>query len=226
MEVCVHSKSDMTTMSHLSLHDLMNLDKNQRVNLVHAAGGFKSACLIGSVNPQGQTNLAIFNSLVHLGSTPPLFGFIVRPNTVEGNTLRNIMETGYYTINHMNKSIMEQGHQTSARYPKDVSEFTEVGLHIAYQHGFIAPYVEESHVQIGLEYKERIDLSINGTILIIGQIQHLYFPESCLEYDGFLDLEKAGSLVSSGLDSYHATESLGRLAYAKPGQATRYLQKP
>ncbi len=204
--------------THLSFHDLMSMEKRQRANLVNSTGGFKSVCLIGTKDKQGNTNLAIFNSIVHIGASPPLIAFIVRPDSVDRHTLSNILETGYYTINHLNETIYKKAHQTSARYPKDVSEFSAVGLIEDYKDNFLAPYVKESNVQMGIQFKERLDLAINGTILIIGQIEHLYFPKDCLCEDAFLDLEKANTITCSGLDSYHKTQHLERLSYAKPEQ--------
>jgi flavin reductase (DIM6/NTAB) family NADH-FMN oxidoreductase RutF len=66
-----------------------------------------------------------------------------------------------------------------------------------------------------MEFKQRIDLTINGTIMIIGEIKNIYIPEDCLQDDGFLDIEKAGTVTCSGLDSYHLSKSLERLPYAK-----------
>jgi flavin reductase (DIM6/NTAB) family NADH-FMN oxidoreductase RutF len=51
--------------------------------------------------------------------------------------------------------------------------------------------------------------------MIIGEIKNIYFPEDCMQEDGFLDIEKAGTITCSGLDSYHLTKSLARLPYAK-----------
>jgi flavin reductase (DIM6/NTAB) family NADH-FMN oxidoreductase RutF len=202
--------------THISFDDMMAMEKRQRTNLVNSAGGFKSVCLVGTKDKQSKTNLAVFNSIIHIGASPPLIAFIVRPDSVERHTLFNILETGYYTINHLNEKIYKQGHQTSARYPKEVSEFEAVGLSEDYKDGFLAPYVKESNVQFGVQFKERLDLTINGTILIIGQIDHLYFPKNCMHEDSFLDLEKANTITCSGLDSYHKTHRLERLSYAKP----------
>jgi hypothetical protein len=66
------------------------------------------------------------------------------------------------------------------------------------------------------EFQQKIDLEINGTIMIIGQIKEIILPEQCLGLDGFIDLELAGTITCSGLDSYHKTEKIGRLTYAKP----------
>lgn len=200
----------------IRLQEIMEMELRSRAHLINSLGGFKSIGLIGTKDAAGQTNLAIFSSIVHIGANPPLISFIMRPDSVERHTLSNILETGFYTINHVNESIYQQAHQTSARYAKEQSEFDCTGLTCEFKEGFWAPFVQESNVQLGVEFKERIDLKINGTILIIGQIQEVHFPTNCLQEDGFLDLEKAGSITCSGLDSYHRTQKLDRLPYAKP----------
>lgn len=209
---------------HISYHDLMEMKKSERTNLVNSIGGFKSVCLIGTKDKQGLTNLAVFNSIVHIGASPPLIGFVVRPDSVDRHTLSNITESSCYTINHLNENIFRRGHQTSARYPKEISEFGAVGLTEEYKDQFFAPYVNESNIQLGVQFKERIDISINGTILIIGQIEHMYFPEICFGEDAFLDLEKANTITCSGLDSYHKTQLLERLSYAKPDKELEIIK--
>ncbi|MCC7466549.1 MAG: flavin reductase, partial [Saprospiraceae bacterium] len=177
----------------------------------------------GTANEAGATNLAIFNSLVHIGANPPLCGLIFRPDSVERHTLSNLETTGCYTINHLNPSIYEKAHQTSARYPAHISEFDATGLTPAYKNGFPAPFVKESMVQFSVLLKEKIPLAINNTILVIGQIHDVWIPKDILQPDGFLDLEKAGTLTCSGLDSYHQTQRLARLSYAKPDQALEVI---
>ncbi len=200
----------------LSNAQIMDMEQRKRAQLINSISGFRSVALIGTIDTQGQTNLAIFSSIVHLGSNPLLLGFIMRPDSVERHTLSNIMETGCYTINHINSSMYEKAHQTSARYPKTVSEFDATQLTTLFKEGFMAPFVNESHIQIGMEFKERIPISINQTSMIIGEIKWIHYPDHCLSEDGFLDIEKAGTITSAGLDSYHATQLLQRLQYAKP----------
>ncbi len=200
----------------IRIDEIMEMELRKRAHLINSVGGFKSIGLIGTKDQNHQTNLAIFSSIVHIGANPPLISFIMRPDSVERHTLSNILETGFYTINHVNEAIYQKAHQTSARYAKDESEFDCTGLTCEYKDDFWAPFVQESAVQLGVEFKERIDLSINQTILIIGQIQQIYFPINCWQADGFLDLEMAGTVTCSGLDSYHVTRKLERLPYAKP----------
>ena len=196
----------------------MSLDKNKRVQLINSLGGFKSVSLIGTSDLDGNENLAIFSSIFHIGANPPLIGLIFRPSPPERNTYNNIIDTGFYTINHINESIYRQAHQTSARYDESESEFEITNLKPEYKDNFFAPYVAESNIQLGIEFKEQITIPINNTTMIIGEITQIYIPENCLSEDGFVDIEKANSITCSGLDSYHKSVQLDRLSYAKPNQ--------
>jgi len=203
-------------LSHYSFDQLMSMDLRYRAAFINSLSGFKSVALIGSTDKDGQTNLAIFNSFVHIGANPPFIGFISRPDSVDRHTLSNILETGQYTINHIHEAIYQQAHQTSARYPREQSEFDATHLTVEFKGDHKAPFVKESHIQLGIEFKEEIKITSHNTVLIVGEINHVYFPTNCLCEDGYLDIEKASSITCSGLDSYHKTERLARLSYAKP----------
>ncbi|AIJ37247.1 flavin reductase [Flavobacterium psychrophilum] len=201
---------------HISSTEIMNMEKQERVHFINSLGGFKSVSLIGTTNNDRQTNLAVFSSIFHIGANPALIAVVFRPSPPDRDTLKNILETGFYTINHINEKIYKQAHQTSARYDANISEFDATGLQPEYKNNFKAPFVKESNIQLGVEFREKIALTINNTIMIIGEIKDVYFPENCLLKDGFLDLEKANTITCSGLDSYHKTIRLNRLSYAKP----------
>ncbi|OXE98208.1 flavin oxidoreductase [Flavobacterium araucananum] len=205
--------------------DLEKMEKQTAVHLINSLGGFKSVALVGTSNVQGNTNLSIFSSFFHIGANPPLIGMIFRPSPPERDTMRNILDTGFYTINHINEQIYQQAHQTSARYNKEISEFDAAGLSAEYKNNFPAPFVLESNVQLGIKFKEKTAISINNTTMIIGEIVQIFIPEDCLSEDGFLDLEKANTVTCSGLDSYHKTMQLDRLSYAKPDKEITSLLK-
>lgn len=205
----------MDTLFLNALH-ISSLEKQKRVHLINSLGGFKSVSLIGTCDVNCNTNLAIFSSIFHIGANPPLIAMVFRPSPPERNTLSNILETGFYTINHINESIYKKAHQTSARYDKETSEFDVTDLTPQFKNDFFAPFVVQSNIQLGVEFRERIDISINNTTMIIGEITQVYLPEDCLQEDGFVDIEKANTITCSGLDSYHTTKRLDRLSYAKP----------
>ena len=65
--------------THLTHNDLTAMGKGLRGNLINSAGGFKSVCLICTIDKVGQTSLAIFSSIVHIAAPPPLIAFVVMP---------------------------------------------------------------------------------------------------------------------------------------------------
>ena len=202
-------------MTHTS-DSLNSLNSRYRANMINCISGVKAAALIGTVSENGNENLAIFNSIVHIGANPPLLGFILRPTTVRRDTYNNIKATSSYTINHINPQIIKQAHQTAASYDEDISEFSATGLTPEYFDNIKAPFVEESHIKIGMEYVNEYPIEENGTILIIGKIISLRFPDNIQSEDGWIDLQQADTIATGGLDSYYSASKLSRLSYAVP----------
>jgi flavin reductase (DIM6/NTAB) family NADH-FMN oxidoreductase RutF len=195
-------------------------EKKYRTSFINSLAGFRQVSLVGTISEVGQTNVAIFNSLMHLGANPALFGLLSRPDGVDRHTLQHILETGVYTVNFVDASYAAMAHQTSARYPKDVSEFAAVGFNETYRTGIAAPFVEEALVKIGMQFEQKIDIEINGTVLIIGSIQYVELPDSFMCADGFVDVSQSEVLVSCGLDAYFKTEKVARFEYAKSDKKT------
>jgi flavin reductase (DIM6/NTAB) family NADH-FMN oxidoreductase RutF len=199
----------------ITADDIAALEQRTRTHFVNSLPGCKSANLVGTASPAGVTNLCMVSSTLHIGSSPPLLAFVSRPHTVRRDTLENIMATGVFTINHVNASIVEQAHQTAARYDADVSEFAATGLSERWT-DFPAPFVAAAGLAIGLRLRERIDVASNGTHLVIGEVVEVWLRDDVRREDGSLDLEALGSLAVTGLDTYHRTLQIMRLPYAKP----------
>ena len=205
--------------------NILQFEKLYRTNFVNSLPGFKSANLIGTISKDGKTNLAIFSSVIHVGANPPLVGMLVRPASVPRHTYTNIKETNFFTINHINKEIYKQAHQTSARYDKDISEFDECDLTPEYSETIKAPYVKESKIKIGCRFVEEHLIKSNDTIFLVGEILEVIIPDGSLLSDGYVDIEKAETIAISGLDSYHETKKISRLSYAKPGVEPKEIQE-
>jgi len=204
-------------MAILNSNQIRELEKQYRVNLINSLIGFKPANLVGTISEDGLTNLCIISSAFHMGSNPPLFGMVIRPERENNDTLKNIQSVGQYTLNNVSPDWYRKAHQTSASYPSGHSEFKECNLPEFYLEGFKAPFVETSTIKIGLELREIIDIKANGTTIVIGEVLHLSIDEAFIGDDGFIDHESAKTITVAGLDAYYQTNFLGRLSYAKPG---------
>jgi flavin reductase (DIM6/NTAB) family NADH-FMN oxidoreductase RutF len=204
---------------------IQSWERFYRANFINSLTGFKSVNLIGTINKNGHPNLGVFSSVVHIGSDPALVGYINRPIKAAPHTLANIQSTGVYTINHIHPSFLEKAHQTSARYPDEVSEFDEVGLIPEFLENIAAPFVKESKVKYALTLEEIIPIKLNDTFLVIGKIQQVKLEENILLQDGFLELDKVSSMCSNGIDGYYTTQLIDRYHYAKPGTKAEKLKK-
>ena len=198
------------------------MEGRTRATLINKVAGYKAANLIGTRSTGGVANLALFNSVVHLGANPPYLGFILRPATVPRHTYENLMETGCYTINQITSEIHKQAHCTSGKFPGSTSEFEACGLTPLYKDDFQAPYVAESAIKIGLVFEEE-HLLCNGTRLIVGRVHHLYLPETAIAPDGDVALEALNTVAIGGLDTYYSGVKLGRYGYFRPGEELKEL---
>lgn len=204
---------------HLNAQQIEALPLNKRIMLINAITGIKPANLIGTIDALGQTNLALFSSVVHLGSCPALIGFIMRPlkNTddTSRHTYQNIKQTGYYTINHVHSAFAERAHLTSGSFAKEQSEFAACQLTEQYLPNFSAPFVQESQIKYGLKFIEEIEIKHNNTRLIIGEITEILLPASLQTKDGGLDLQTSQSVGISGLNGYYELAHFATFAHVK-----------
>lgn len=203
-------------MQHFSKENIDALAIRYKNNLINSISGYKSANLIGTKNKTGNTNLAIFNSVVHLGSNPALLGFILRPTTVPRHSYQNMKETGVFTINHIRKDQIEDAHHTSAKYPENISEFDQTKLVEEYKQGCFAPFVKGAPVQIACRYVNDYLIKENDTLLVVGAIEHLFVQDEMLLEDGWVQLDKGEVVTINGIDGYALPQFLERFPYARP----------
>lgn len=205
-------------------------ERPYRVNFINGLSGFKSAHLVATNGDNGVDNLAIFSSVFHLGADPALMGMIIRPDSVERHTLANIRSSGYYSLNHVHKDIYQQAHQTSARYPAEVSEFEAVGLtaerldasalknvrqasiNIPFNK---VPFVKEAFVKVLLGLDDIVPIKANGTLLVIGKVLAVNLPVESLNRQGVINYQSLNEVAVVGLDNYYQARQIGRLSYAK-----------
>lgn len=201
----------------INKEDISKMDNLKRINLINSINGIKSANLIASVSKDGKENIAIFSSVIHLGSNPAILGFIMRPNKdIPRHTYENIIETKYYTINSIPYFLIEKAHYTSIKFERNLSEFEMCNIKKFYDKGFNIPFVEESPIKIAMSFIEEINIKANDTILIVGAVEKIIINESSIiEENCFIRLDKLNIVGISGLNSYYKLEHVKDLPYAR-----------
>lgn len=210
-------------MRKFTKEEMFNMPKVPRLNLVNCLTGYKSANLIGTTSKEGIKNVAIFSSVTHLGSEPPLLGFIVRPTTVPRDTYKNIKETDFFTVNHITIKMIADAHHTSASYDESISEFDKTNLEFEMIENHKVPFVKGSPVQLLCKYVNEYPIIENGCIHIIASIEEVYVNEEILLEDNWLNLEKGNVVAINGLDGYSVPKLKNRFHYARPDQTTKSM---
>ena len=207
---------------HLNKEEIEGLERTYKLNLINSISGIKPANLIGTRSLDGKDNVAIFSSVVHLGSSPAQLAFIMRPQTeIPRDTYPNIMETGYYTINHVSEAFIEKAHYTSAKLEKGESEFERMKLKPEYIGDFHAPFVKESPVKIGMKHSESIPLP-NGCIFVIGSVEMIICPDDTINDLGQLNLEGYSGVGISGLNTYYGLNKLDSFPYVRENEIPEF----
>ena len=202
--------------------DIIGLERKYRLNLINSMSGVKPANLVGTRSSSKKDNLAIFSSVVHLGSDPAQLGLIMRPQTLElKDTYSNILETGVYTINQVSGSFLEKAHYTSAKLKVEHSEFDMMKIEREIIEGFDAPFVKMSSVKIGMKHLESIPLP-NGCIFIVGEIILIDLPERVINDKGQLDLGSYDCVGISGLNSYYSLKKIAVFPYARVNEIPKF----
>lgn len=208
-------------MIHISKNTISQMEKVERLNLINSCTGYKSANLIATKSENGESNVAIFSSITHLGSDPALLGFIMRPTTVPRDTYKNIKETGFFTVNHITDNMIADAHHTSANYDFGISEFDKTNLEEEYKEEIDFPFVKGSPVQLLCKYLNEYHIKENNTTHIVASIEHLFYDPILEHEKGWLQLDKVNVVSLNGLDGYSLPKLIDRFEYARKDIPTK-----
>lgn len=200
---------------HLQAADFPEMDTFFRRHFFNTLPGPRSVHLLGTKGHRGTENLGVFSSVVHLGATPPLLGFVLRPLTVPRHSYHHLLAQGYFTLNTIHPDFLAKAHQTSANYPYEVSEFAAVGLTPEYSEVMPAPYVAESKIKLGLKLVEEHRIKANNTHFIIGEVVELFVPDEAVAEKGYVDHNALETLAVTGLEQYHKVQEVQHFPYAR-----------
>lgn len=209
-------------MSQHIITDFEGMPQRYRAAFFNSLWGFRTPVLIGTKSNAGSENLAIFSNFFHLGAHPPLLGIVFRPDSADRHTLENLKETSVATCSFVKRVNAAYAHQTSARYPREISEFEACGFTPTYHESFGAPYVGESAIAFGIRLLELKHIEANDTQLAICSVEWVKINPEHINFDGTIRHDLAESTVNLGLESYGSASVSQQFAYAKPDKPPTY----
>lgn len=188
---------------------LLSADRAWRINFINCLIGPKNLHVLLTRNTSGSYNAAIFNSGIHVGSSPPYVGFLLRPTTVPRHTYENLRQYPYATMNAVSRAMYARAHATHAKLPYGESEAEHFGLPLHWEAEEDLPYLMESPLRARLRLVEEHLLMVNQTRLLIFAVEAVHLavePDS----DGFFRMDALDLVAGSGCDAYWRISYLER----------------
>lgn len=163
---------------------------------------------VGTRSPTGVDNLAPFSYFMGVSARPMLMAFSVA-RAGKGkvkDTALNVLSTRALTISVVSEDLLDPMHQSSSRFPPEVSEFAEVGLTPVPGDVVAAPRPAEAPVSLECTLHTAMDLE--SVHLFIAEVQHIHVRDDLLREDGTVDEEKLRPVGRLGPAGYAGLGSI------------------
>jgi flavin reductase (DIM6/NTAB) family NADH-FMN oxidoreductase RutF len=191
--------------------DLHSLAPRERHALLTPLIAPRPIAFVSTVSAGGIGNLAPFSFFAMGGQNPQ--GVAICPTADrDGNpkdTLRNIRETGEFTINLVSRAMAERVNQASAPYPFAVDEFDVTGFTRVPSVTVRPPRVAEAPAALECRVFQLVpqgDGPMHGT-WVLGEVVHVWVRDDLLAADGKPDTAKIRPAARLGRDEWAVVEA-------------------
>ena len=175
---------------------------------------------VGSVDKNGNNNLAPFSFFNAFGANPPIIGFSPALSGRTGlpkDSLLNVKETKEFTVSVVDDKLVEQASLSSCEYSKNIDEFVKAGV-TKHPSVKIKPFsVKESPFIMECKLYKIIELGnkpASGN-LILGEVVYFHINESILEKENIINPYKINQVARSG-GSWYVESAKGLFNLKKP----------
>lgn len=165
---------------------------------------------ISSVNKDGHHNLAPFSYFNIICDEPPMVMFSTTGSHISGgpkDTLKNVEETGEFTVNLVNFASREAMNISSMDFSSDKDEFDASGIDHMPGELIKTRRVKGSPISLECIYHQSVQLPIpedSGLInrMIIGKVMGIHVNSAILTVDNRIDLNKMNLIARLGYNSF------------------------
>lgn len=167
---------------------------------------------IGTRSANGVNNLAPYSFFNAVGDKPKLVMFA---SSGRKDSLRNIEDTGVFTVSFVSRSLLKAMNESSAPVPPEVDEFTLSGLEAAEAQLVNAPYVRDAAA--ALECRATMITTLQDmegkptdSHMVVGQVVGIHIAERVVR-NGRFDLALADPIMRLGYMDYAGIDALFEL---------------
>ncbi|GEP40313.1 hypothetical protein NPS01_39760 [Nocardioides psychrotolerans] len=151
---------------------------------------------VASRSSAGVGNLAPHSFFTVVCASPPIVAFA---SIGAKDTLRNVLETGEFTISVAPQTLMDEVNASSARFDADTDESTALGLAMLPSTVVGPPAVADSPGALECTLHSTVDLG--SSTLVLGTVVSFSIDEDVME-DGLPSYERLGLVARLGREEW------------------------
>lgn len=163
---------------------------------------------IGSRSERGVNNLAPFSFFNAVAASPPTVIFsTIRPAGHRKDTLRNIAETGVFTVNVVSEEVVAPMNLSAGGYASEVDEFEVAGLEVAEASLVDAPMVSAAKANFECRLRDILPIGADGPMaasIVVGEVVRFHIDNEILD-SGRIDQQALRAVGRMGGPVYTRT---------------------
>jgi flavin reductase (DIM6/NTAB) family NADH-FMN oxidoreductase RutF len=138
---------------------------------------------VGTRDPDGTHNLAPYSFFNAVSSTPPLVMFVPGLRSRVKDTLRNVRDTGEFTLSVVTDEVAEAMNVTAGAHPPEVSEFEVAGLTAVPGTHVDAPMVGEARANFECRMTDVVEVGGDppSAAVVFGEIVAAHVDSALLD---------------------------------------------
>lgn len=154
-----------------------------------AAGIPKMLFAIATVKENGKPNICLSSWSTFTGNSSAYYA-VLGGVSKRNHTYENILRTGEFTINFLNRSYYGALSETIVHNETDDDEFVAGGFTVEASKTIAAPRIKEAFLNIECTLEKVDELPDGSLLLIIGRVRHIAMQE---EFAGNFDAKYGGN---------------------------------
>ncbi|WP_434291276.1 flavin reductase family protein [Celeribacter sp. SCSIO 80788] len=162
-------------------YDMTSLEARKRYKLLSSLVVPRPIAWVSTLSPEGVVNLAPYSFFNVMGHDPALvaLGILEHPEKPLKDTVRNITETGRFTVNLVTEALAARMNQTATDLPYAESEADLAAVEMAPASANGVPGIARSPVRLECQLMQIIPSGTRQKI-VLGDILALYVQDTLL----------------------------------------------
>jgi len=209
--------------NHFQTYDFSLVDKRTRYRLLCSAILPRPIAWISTVDKSGVNNLAPLSFFMPVTSDPPSLAFSVttKKDGKFKDTLRNILDSRQFVVNHVTKDCFMQMYETSKEFDPEVDEFGTAKLTPIPSTRVLPARIAEAPIHMECELINTMPVGdiekYGSSTLVVGKVLVTHAKSEILEERPDASSDRTATRTTLRNDDMETVARLGGLEYGTIG---------